>query len=437
MPKETPPCWSAKTLPLFVLGSLLLPVLEEGPVFPGLFFICYMNWDDPWKNYLLAPPIIAISFIALVCLQTAILKRLVLPRLGEGRYPVNSVFYVRHWFFSNVFQSSLELIGTVYSTLYLRYWFKVLGTKLGAGTEVSTARQLQPDLLDIGDGCFLADDVMVGAPQIANGHFTVGKVHVGPKTFLGNSALIPPGSVIGGGCLIGCLSTPPGNGQTPDGTSWFGSPAIYLPNRQKVGSFEEEATFKPSKWLVAQRYFIEAFRVALPNTLFIAMAIAIIDFAADIEKSSAICAALFLPFACICAAAAGFCVCSSDLEVAARRPLQGGEPSALVRLRMAHGAHNGSLRKLRLPLPPRHAQGDPLHRLAFAPHGHDDRQALLHQLNMVYGDGPHKGGRRRRPQRGRQPPDAPFRGSRHEAGLGLHRRQGLIGSKAFISTTPR
>lgn len=308
MPKDTPPCWSLKTSILLLLGSLALPMLAEAPVFPGLFLVCYMNWEDPLSNYVYAPPLIAVSFIIIVCVQTALLKLFILPKLREGRYPLNSVFYVRHWLFSLAFEESLDIISTVYSTLYLRYWFRILGTKLGAMTEVSTARKLQPDLLDVGPGCFLADDVMVGAPQVANGYLTVGKVHIAPKTFLGNSALIPPGSVVGSGCLIGCLSIPPGNGQTPDGSSWFGSPSIFLPNRQKVGNFEAELTFSPSRSLLIQRYAIEAIRIILPNTLFIAMAIAILEVVSELEEVSMVWAIGILPFACLAAAATAFAV---------------------------------------------------------------------------------------------------------------------------------
>ena len=272
LPKDTPDTWTSRNILPLLAGSIALPLLAEVPVFPGLLLALVFKWYDTFQQFFYAVPLIAVSFILIVCAQAVLLKKYLLPKVEEGTYPINSTFYVRHWFFSKTYHSCLMIVGTVFSTLYLRYWFQLLGAKLGKRTEVSTACRVQPDLLDIGDGCFVADDVMLGAPKIAHGHFTVGKVHVGDRTFLGNSSVVPAGSVIGNGCLLGCLSTPPGNGQMTDGTNWFGNPAIFLPNRQKDEVFDENLTYQPPTGLLVQRYAIEACRIILPNLLFVGMA---------------------------------------------------------------------------------------------------------------------------------------------------------------------
>ena len=55
------------------------------------------------------------------------------------------------------------------------------------------------------------------------------------------------------------------------GTSWMGSPAIFLPQRQESRAFAEEATFKPSHKLVAQRLAVEFLRVTMPLTCSVAL----------------------------------------------------------------------------------------------------------------------------------------------------------------------
>jgi non-ribosomal peptide synthetase-like protein len=52
-------------------------------------------------------------------------------------------------------------------------------------------------------------------------------------------------------------------------SAWLGSPAIFLPQRQKSIEFSEETTFNPSAKLRAQRAAIEFIRVILPSTCFI------------------------------------------------------------------------------------------------------------------------------------------------------------------------
>jgi hypothetical protein len=51
---------------------------------------------------------------------------------------------------------------------------------------------------------------------------------------------------------------------TVNGTSWLGSPSIYLPKRQQSEKFPEELTFNPPMYLILKRGFIEFFKITLP-----------------------------------------------------------------------------------------------------------------------------------------------------------------------------
>jgi non-ribosomal peptide synthetase-like protein len=70
---------------------------------------------------------------------------------------------------------------------------------------------------------------------------------------------------LGGGSLIGVLSVPPHS--IDPGSSWLGSPAIYLPRRQASAAFDEKRTYRPPTRLVAARLAVEFLRVVLPATL--------------------------------------------------------------------------------------------------------------------------------------------------------------------------
>jgi non-ribosomal peptide synthetase-like protein len=52
-------------------------------------------------------------------------------------------------------------------------------------------------------------------------------------------------------------------------SAWLGSPAVFLPQRQKSAGFSDETTFHPNWKLRAQRAAIEFFRVLTPSTSFI------------------------------------------------------------------------------------------------------------------------------------------------------------------------
>lgn len=269
--------WSFGYGLLFVLGVFLFPLLVEGAIFPGLIFMEVLDNIDPYYWWLLYAPVVGISFIVLICLEIVFFKWLLLPRIKEGRYPLHGWFYWRKWFLTQLMAVSLEILGTLYSTLYLKPWFFILGARLGKGSEISTVRHVNPEFLVAGKACFLADDVMIGAPSVRGGSISIGYVHVGDRTFVGNSALVPGGMVLGDGALIGCLSTSPVVNPVPTGTSWFGSPSIHLPRRQEAEHFSEKQTYSPPWNLILLRYFIEFFRVTLPLTLFVLLATMIMN----------------------------------------------------------------------------------------------------------------------------------------------------------------
>jgi non-ribosomal peptide synthetase-like protein len=264
--------WSFGYGLLFALGVFLFPILVEGAIFPGLALITKLDYYDPTYKWLIWSPFIGISFIVLICAEVAATKWLLLPRIKEGRFSLRSAFYYRKWFLGQMLHVSLEVLGTLYSTLYLKPFFRLLKARIGHRSEISTVCYLEPELMVAGDECFLADDVMIGAPEVRNGHMSIGYAHVGDRTFVGNSAVVPGGVVLAGNALIGCLSVPPCQNPIPEGTSWFGSPSLLLPKRQQAEHFSEAQTYLPSKRLVALRYTIEFFRVCLPSILFVILA---------------------------------------------------------------------------------------------------------------------------------------------------------------------
>ena len=81
---------------------------------------------------MLTAPLVAASFVVNLCLVVWALKWLLLGRMHEGRFPVCGAYYVRMWFFDRLMDLSLEVIGTLYTTLYLRPWLRALGAMIAA-----------------------------------------------------------------------------------------------------------------------------------------------------------------------------------------------------------------------------------------------------------------------------------------------------------------
>jgi non-ribosomal peptide synthetase-like protein len=259
---------------LHAAGALVMTVLIVSAIFPGMMLMNYLNYADDYYWYLLASPFVGLSFVLLLATEIVVLKWLLLGRVRPGTYPLHGWFYWRKWFVDKLLELSLDVLGPLYATLYLAPWYRLLGAKIGRRAEVSTASFISPDLLEIDDEGFIADAVALGAPRIERGTMRIGRCRVGKRSFVGNSALLPPDSVLGDNCLVGCQSTlPPVRAlAAKDDTDWLGSPAFPLRQRQKSTAYREEQTFNPPARLWLLRATIELFRVSLPLSAFIVLA---------------------------------------------------------------------------------------------------------------------------------------------------------------------
>jgi len=274
--QTTKKLWSFRNSILFFISVFLIPLITMLAYFPGMMLITHLDYISDSYRFLWTTFGVGLSFVILLTLIITGLKWLLLGNIKEGKYPVDSFFYYKKWFFDQLMKLSLQVIGTLYTTLYLQFWFKMLGVKMGKRVEISTVEFISPDLLVTGDECFLADSVSIGASHIRNGYITIAKTYIGNRTFVGNSAVISPNTKLGNDVLVGVLSKMSSEDlPAQDGTSWFGSPAVYLPKRDINHDFSLERTYKPTRRLFALRYFIEFFRVILPTTLFITYAVLI------------------------------------------------------------------------------------------------------------------------------------------------------------------
>jgi non-ribosomal peptide synthetase-like protein len=281
--------WSTRNFLLFFISIFLIPLITMLAYFPGLMLITHLAYVSRGFHFLWSTIGVGLSFVVLLTLIITILKWVMLGNIKEGKYPINSLFYYKKWFFDQLMKLSLQVIGTLYTTLYLQFWFKMLGVKMGKRVEIATVEFISPDLLETGDECFLADSVSVGASHVRNGYITIAKARIGDRTFVGNSAVISPGTRLGNDVLVGVLSKMDKDDlPAKDGTSWFGSPAVFLPQRDINRDFSAKRTYKPTRILFFLRYSIEFFRVTLPATLFIALAALITDIASYLQVTKSL-----------------------------------------------------------------------------------------------------------------------------------------------------
>jgi non-ribosomal peptide synthetase-like protein len=212
----------------------------------------------------LSVPLVVVT----ACLFLAAERWLILRRMQPGTYPVDSAVYVRKWLSDGLMRGARTLLLPIYTTLYLPPWLRLMGARIGPRAELSTVWNFAPELIDVGPESFFADGSIIGGRRVHRGAFQVSVNRIGRRSFVGNSAILPVGSSLGDGCLLGVQSVPPAQVEhVPDGSEWLGSPPFPLSHRPKVGDFGETVTFRPTRRLYLQRAVVDGLRILIPGYL--------------------------------------------------------------------------------------------------------------------------------------------------------------------------
>jgi non-ribosomal peptide synthetase-like protein len=249
----------------YLAGFVMLDGLTLASLAPGLVLLYELAAID-LRLAILAAPFAGLLFVLTVCTIVIVGKRIAVPELGVGYYPAYSSIGLRKWISDKFMHLSLTLTNSLYATIYTTRWLRLLGAKVGDRAEISTVSNIDPDLLTVGTESFVADLAVLGAARYHRGQVSFGLTEIGSRTFIGNTALVPGSKKVPDGCLIGVQSVPPVTAMG-EGTSWLGSPALFLPRRQASQKFDDSVTFRPSRKMILARALIEFFRVVMPSAL--------------------------------------------------------------------------------------------------------------------------------------------------------------------------
>jgi non-ribosomal peptide synthetase-like protein len=266
----------------FAIASLAVAVLFFMPLFPSFMLIDWMDMHlwNLYENearplftftifFLLAIPASAL-LVTMTILLASGLKRLLLPRQPVGMFSVYGATYCRTWLVARILDGSLGVLHGLYASVFAPTWLRLMGAQVGRGSEVSTATGIVPDLLHLGEHCFIADGVMLGDEEQRGGWKVLRQTNIGNRSFVGNGAYVADGAAIPDDVLIGVQTRTPENAVLRSGQTWLGSPPILLPARECIGGFDERLTLHPSKSRWLGRATVEGLRTVFPLAFAIA-----------------------------------------------------------------------------------------------------------------------------------------------------------------------
>jgi non-ribosomal peptide synthetase-like protein len=256
---------------LSIVGVYLLEAFLLLAALPSVYvlYLAFNKSDWLWWALCLviSIPLFEITFWTLLIA----VKYAVIGRTKPGVYRIGGIAYMRKWLLDSLLSLSRLLTLPLYTTLYILPLLRLLGVKIGHRAELSVVSYLAPDVVEIGMESFFADGSIIGGVRLNDGLCAIESNAIGRRSFVGNSAVLPPGKRVGDNGLIGVLSAPPADfGQTPGNTEWLGSPAFRLPHRKKVEGYGDTVTFRPSFLLYCGRLAIDALRIIIPSSIEIA-----------------------------------------------------------------------------------------------------------------------------------------------------------------------
>ena len=177
--------------------------------------------------------------------------------MEEGEFPVRSARGYRVWATERLLDMARDLLFPLYASMLTPWWLRLLGAKVGPGTEISTV-VFVPKMTTIAAGAFLADDTMVASYELGHGWMRAGRAKVGKRAFLGNSGIASPGRRVPKNSLVAVLSAAPAKAKK--GSSWLGSPPVQL--RRAAVESDESLTYAPTFGVKAARAFWETLRIS-------------------------------------------------------------------------------------------------------------------------------------------------------------------------------
>lgn len=298
---------------LYLITLFIFPLLVIIPLFPTLYILYYLDEKSGSYNfvYLWQTPFLALSYLLIFTVMVVFLSRLLQIKMKPGIYSIYSFTYYRKWIKDQLMNISLVILHPLYATIYISFFYRLLGAKVGKNSEISTASDVSHHLLEIGSGSFIADAVILGEHDVRNEELILDKTIIGSNSFVGNSGLIPQGYHLGNNMLIGVLSKAPTESQLENSQDkdWFGSPPIGLPYRQKIEGFDDSRTFNPPMKIKIARAVVEGLRIILPQTVIISCSVLFIAYFSENFTSSIGEFLLELPFYYLLFfAIPGFCI---------------------------------------------------------------------------------------------------------------------------------
>ncbi|GAU21921.1 hypothetical protein TSUD_110610 [Trifolium subterraneum] len=162
----------------------------------------------PWSNYLFSLALAPLSWIlciASTCICISFFGNSFL-RPNYALTPEISIYsmaFVKWWALYKSQEISSKVLAThLKGTVFLKYWFEILGARIGSSVLLDTVDITDPSLVSIGDEAVISEGVLVQSHEVKNGILSLHPIRIGRNSSIGPYAVIQKGSFIKEGAEV-------------------------------------------------------------------------------------------------------------------------------------------------------------------------------------------------------------------------------------------
>ncbi|KAK6235645.1 hypothetical protein SCA6_010982 [Theobroma cacao] len=161
-----------------------------------------------WSTYLIylaIAPLVWILCMALTCICIAVFGNPFLRPNYALSHDISiwSIDFVKWWALYKVQQISSKVFAEhLRGTVFLNYWFEMLGARIGSSVLLDTVDITDPSLVSIGDGAVVAEGALIQSHEVKNGILSFHSIRIGRNSTIGPYTVIQKGSVLGVGAEI-------------------------------------------------------------------------------------------------------------------------------------------------------------------------------------------------------------------------------------------
>ncbi|KAF8653877.1 hypothetical protein HU200_062011 [Digitaria exilis] len=140
-----------------------------------------------------------------------------------------SVDFVKWWALYKAQSLAAKMLAVhLKGTIFLNYWFKMQGARIGSSVVIDTVDITDPSLLAVADGAVIAEGVLILGHEVRNEVLSFRHVKIGQKASIGPYAVLQKGTIVHNGVVVPPLHN------TEQGKS------AYIANKTSTYMKEEE-----------------------------------------------------------------------------------------------------------------------------------------------------------------------------------------------------